>query len=462
MAKLDLLITKGKVLTETGAVVASIGIKGGKIALIGDSRLSYPADHIIDASNKIVMPGVIDSHVHLELPVGKTVSSDDFTSGSVAAAFGGVTTLIDFATQSKGGSLLEAIKQRREVAETRSAVDFSLHCAITDWNDRTCKEMKKVVRQGIPSFKVYMIYAERGWMADDGVLYECFEQASRLGAIVGVHAENPHIIAKLVRRAVAGGRRSAIQHALTRPDFTEAEAVERAIYLASLWDARVHIFHLSTSEGCEIVEEWQRQGYPVTAETCPQFLTLTDALLKRRDGHRYATCPPLRSNDDNEYLWEALEMGSIQTVGTDHCSFTRRQKDTWRGDFRNMLFGLPGIETLLPVIFTHGFVAGRISEITLVRALCTNPAMIFGLYPRKGTLRVGSDADVIIIDPEREVVVRHRRLHMRCDYSPYKGWKLKGFPEITILRGKVIQKDGEFIGDRAGGEFIMRSLEAGI
>ncbi len=459
MARLDLMITNGRILTETGSMHASIGVKAGKIAFIGDSRALPPAEEIIDASNKIVMPGVIDSHVHLELPVGRTVSCDDFASGSVAAAFGGVTTLIDFATQKRGGSLLEAIAERRGVAQAKSAVDFSLHCAITHWNDRVRKEMTKVVRQGISSFKLYMIYAERGWMADDGMLFECFEQASKLGAVIGLHAENPHIISTLVRRAVVTRKKGAIQHALTRPDFTEAEAVQRAIYLASLWDARVHIFHLSTAEGCAIVEEWQSQGYPATAETCPQFLTLTDSLLKGRYGHRYATCPPLRSHDDNEYLWEALEMGSVQTLATDHCSFTRKQKDTWQGDFRKMLFGLPGIETLLPIVFTHGLMAGRIDETTFVRSLCANPAMIFGLYPRKGTIRVGSDADIIVIDPEREVTIKPQRLHMRCDYSPYDGWKLRGFPGLTVLRGRVIQKDGEFLGDQGDGIFIKRNPE---
>ena len=456
MARLDTLITKATVWTETGSQHATIGIKNGKIAFFGSPGFAPPADEVIDASGKIVMPGAIDSHVHLELPVGRTVSSDDFASGSRAAACGGVTTIIDFATQEKGGSLLEAIEKRLAQAQGRTAVDFSFHCAITDWNDEVRKEMGKVVRYGIPSFKLYMIYEERGWMATDGILFECFERASQIGALIGVHAENPHIINVLVKRAVDRGKRGAIQHALTRPDFTEAEAVQRAIYLASIWDARIHIFHLSTAQACAIVEEWLRQDYPVTAETCPQFLTLTDALLRRRGGHRFACCPPLRSQDDNDYLWEALEIGSVQTVATDHCSFTARQKDGWRGDFRKMLFGLPGIETLLPIMFTHGVLAGRISETTLVRSLCTNPAIIFGLYPRKGTLHIGSDADIVIIDPEREVVVRPARLHMRCDYSPYDGWRLRGFPVMTILRGRILQRDGRFVGNERGGIFIRR------
>jgi dihydropyrimidinase len=289
------------------------------------------------------------------------------------------------------------------------------------------------------------------------MLFEVFEEAASLGAVAGVHAENPRLIRAFMRRALETGKKGTYLHALSRPNFTESEAVARAIYLASLSDARVYIFHMSTREACEIVEEWQARGYPVAAETCPQFLTLTRDIYRRKNGHLFATCPPVRTEDDNEYLWEALERGSVQVVSTDHCSFTRKQKARWRGDFRKIPCGLPGVETLLPIIFTEGFIGGRISSATLVEALCSNPARLFGLYPRKGTIRVGSDADLVLIDPSRAKRVTPARLHMNCDFSPYRGRDLSGFPVVTILRGRIIQRDGRFLGRPGGGVFLERT-----
>lgn len=454
--RMDTVIRNGMILDESGSFEGTIGIRQGRIAAVLDVGEPLDGAEVIDAAQKLVMPGVIDAHVHLELPVSGTVSSDDFRSGSRAAVFGGVTTIIDFATQAKGGSLIEAIKRRRARADGKVAVDYSLHCAITDWNEKTRREMAGVVRCGVTSFKLFMIYEDRGWMADDGILFECFSEAAEHDAVAGVHAENPRVIAAFTKRALASGRKGAYLHALSRPNFSEAEAVQRAIYLASMSDAKVYVFHMTTRESCEIVEEWQGQGYPVAAETCPQFLVLSNSVYKRRNGHYFATCPPLRTEDDSDYLWGALEGGSVQVVATDHCSFTKQQKDMWRGDFRKIPFGIPGVETLLPIMFTHGLLAGRISPATLVQALSSNPAKIFGLYPRKGTIRVGSDADIIMIDPEREVRVSPRRLHMNCDFSPYNGLRLRGFPAVTMLRGKVIQRDGHFLGGKGDGIFLKR------
>jgi dihydropyrimidinase len=454
---MDLVIRDATLVDESGSYRGSIGIERGKIAAIQASGTGLEGREVIDAAGKLVMPGIIDVHVHMELPVAGTVSADDFGSGSVAAAFGGVTTFIDFATQSKGESLLKAIERRRKLAESKAAVDFSLHCAITDWTARTRREMGKVVKAGVTSFKLYMAYKDRGLMADDGMLYECFREAAEYDALVGVHAENPFIIDRFTTAAVASGRKGAQLHGLSRPNFSESEAVQRAIYLASLSDARVHIFHISTREACAIVEEWQLQGYPVTAETCPQFLVLSDRLFRRKNAHLFATCPPLRSDEDAAYLWEALDYGSIQVVATDHCTFTSKQKARWGGDFRKIPCGLPGVETLLPVMFTYGFEAGRISLDTLVQVLSSNPARAFGLYPRKGAMKLGSDADLIVIDPEHEIRVRPQALHMNCDYSPYQGLRLKGFPSTTILRGKVIQRDGDFLGRKGDGIFVERA-----
>jgi dihydropyrimidinase len=454
---MDLVIANGSVLGENGVYEASVGVEDGRIAAIESPEGGLRGAETIDATGMLVMPGVIDVHVHMELPVGGIVSSDDFASGSVAAAFGGVTTMIDFATQSKGESLVKVVEERRALAESKVAVDFGLHCAITDWNPDTRREMKKVVDSGVTSFKLFMPYDERGWSADDGMLFEVFEEAAALGAVAGVHAENPHLIRTFTRRALATGRRGAYLHALSRPVLAESEAVARAVFLASQNDARVYIVHMTSREACRIVEEWQARGYPVGAETCPQFLTLTDEVYKRRNGFLYAGCPPMRREEDNEYLWTALESGAVQVVSTDHCAFTRKQKARWGGDFRRIPCGLPGVETLLPLVFTEGFLAGRISSATLVEVLCTNPARLFGLYPRKGTIRIGSDADILIIDPGESKVVTPQKLHMNCDFSPYQGWELYGFPSVTILRGRIIQRQGRFTGKPGEGLFLKRT-----
>jgi dihydropyrimidinase len=452
----ELVISNATVLDDNGAYQASIGIDKGRIAAIALPGSQLEARQEIDASGSLVMPGVIDVHVHMELPVTGTVSSDDFASGTRAAAFGGVTTIIDFATQAKGQTLMQSIRARRALADPEVSVDYSLHCAITDWTPKIRREMERVAAYGVTSFKLFMAYDERGWMADDGMLYECFEEAASLGAVVGVHAENPLLIRTFTRRALASGKRGAWLHSLSRPNLSESEAVQRAIHLASQSDARAHIFHMTTKEACQIVEEWQSHGYPVTAETCPQFLTLTNQIYRRRNGHLYATCPPVRTEEDLESLWEGLEKGTVHVVSTDHCAFTREQKDAWRGDFRRMRFGLPGVETLLPIVFTDGYMSRRISAVTMVEVLCSNPAKIFGLYPRKGTIRLGSDADLLIIDPASTRKVTPQRLHMNCDYSPYQGRSLRGFPSVTILRGEVIQADGRFLGTPGGGVFLKR------
>lgn len=455
---MDLVIEDGSVIHDSGTFVGQIGIKDGKIAALRTrwSSARLQGKKTLDAKGKLVLPGAIDVHVHLETPAGRMRTADGFTSGSVAGAFGGVTTMIDFAVQARGKSLVEAIERRRDVAEGKAAIDFSLHAAVTDWSDKTRREMKAVVKRGVTSFKLFMTYEDRGWMADDGMLYECLEEAASLGALVGVHAENPKLIAAFTRRALKSGKRGAVLHGLSRPALSESEAVARAIYLASACLAKIYIFHLSTRESCRIVEQWTKKGYPAFAETCPQYLVLNDGCFAKADGHLYATCPPVRKPPDQAYLWEALERRIIDVVATDHCSFTRAQKATWRGDFRRIPYGLPGIETMLPLLVTKGL-GKQISLRTLVDVVSTNPAKIFGLYPRKGTIRVGSDADLIIIDPAREVTVSPRMLHMRSDYSPYAGMRLKGFPTVTILRGKIIQQDGRFLGKPGDGKFVRRT-----
>ena len=458
---MDLVLKGGTVVGESGAYEADVGVRDGRIASIAGPRSGMEGETIVDAAGKLVLPGAIDVHVHMEIPFCGTVSSDDFTSGSIAAAFGGVTSMIDFAIQADGESLIEAVEKRKAVAAAKSAIDFGLHCGITDWSDRTREEMGELVDAGIPSFKLFMIYKEEGWMADDGTMFECFEEAASLGATVCIHAENPYIIDVFTRRSLESGKTDAVQHSLSRPNFSESEAVQRAIFLASASGARVYIVHMSTSDAARIVEEWLACGYPAFAETCPQYLMLNNREFERPDGHLFATCPPIRYEEDCDYLWGAVADGAIQVVSTDHCSFTREQKNMWGGDFRKIPFGLPGVETLLPILMTHGVGEGRLSLTRLVEVLCSNPARLFGLYPRKGAIRVGSDADLLVIDPEREGSATPENLHMNCDYSPYEGDMLKGFPDITIQRGKIIVRDGEFLGAAGDGQFLKRAAEGG-
>jgi dihydropyrimidinase len=458
---MDLVLRGGTIVEESGNYAGDIGVRDGKIAAICRPESGMEGKTVIDVGGRLVLPGAIDVHVHMEIPFCGTVSSDDFTSGSIAAAFGGVTTMIDFAIQAGGETLAEAVEKRKRLAAAKSAIDFALHCGITDWSESTRDEMKQIVDAGIPSFKLFMIYKEEGWMADDGIMFECFEEAASLGATVCVHAENPYIIDLFTKRALASGRTDAVQQSASRPNFSESEAVQRAIYLASMSGARIYIVHMSTAEAAGIVEEWLASGYPVFAETCPQYLMLDNGAFERPDGHLYATCPPIRQEGDCEYLWEAVAEGSIQVVSTDHCSFTRKQKDMWGGDFRKIPFGLPGVETLLPILMTYGVDEGRFPIMRLIEVLCSNPARLFGLYPRKGTIRVGSDADLIVIDPDRKVKVAPETLHMNCDYSPYDGLTLKGFPDMTIQRGRVIVRDGEFLGKPGGGQFLERAPGGG-
>ncbi|MHA2043074.1 MAG: dihydropyrimidinase [Candidatus Thorarchaeota archaeon] len=455
MVKLDLIIKNGKIVTVSDTYSADIGVSKGKIVAIAQNLPNNGAE-MVDAKGKYVFPGGIDVHVHLQLPFSGTISADDFENGTKAAACGGVTTVLDFAIQTKGSSIMEAVEARRAEADPKVCVDYGLHAAITDWNDQTQKEIKKIIDYGIPTFKMFMIYKNEGWMADDGMLFNALEETSKLGGHIGVHAESVDVLDMLIERyAKEKEKWGAYGHALSRPCYTEEEAIIRAIKWAEATGGQLYIVHMSTGEGTDAVHLAKQRGVRVFAETCPQYLLLDDEVFKGENGHLYATCPQIKKPHDSERLWQGLMNGDVQIVATDTCTFTTEQKAAWNGDFTKIPFGMPGVETMVPLMYTEGVGKRGFTVNQLVALVSTNPAKLFGMYPEKGTIVIGSDADVVF-DPEKKVTIRAENLQTNCDWSPFEGWKLVGYPAVTISRGKVVAEDGKFVGEVRHGKFLKR------
>ncbi|MFX0107265.1 MAG: dihydropyrimidinase [Candidatus Hodarchaeota archaeon] len=457
MEELDLIVKNGSIVTASDTYIADIGIRQGKIAIIAADLTPTNGTEVIDAKEKYVFPGGIDVHVHFQLPFSGTISADDFENGTKAAACGGVTTVLDFAIQSKGSSIMEAVKARRAEADPNVCVDYGLHAAITDWNDETQAEINKVIDYGIPTFKMFMIYRNEGWMADDGMLFNALEETKKLGGHVGVHAESVFVLDMLIERyAKEKEKWGAYGHTLSRPCYTEEEAVVRAIKWAEVTGGQLYIVHMSTGEAADAVHEAREKGVRVYAETCPQYLLLDDEVFKGENGHWYATCPQIKKPHDSERLWKGLVNGDVQIIATDTCTFTTEQKAAWNGDFRKIPFGLPGVETMVPLMYTEGVGKRGLTVNQLVALVSTNPGKLFGMYPEKGTIAIGSDADLVVFDPDKKVTLRAKDLQTNCDWSPFEGWKLVGYPAMTISRGKVVAKDGKFVGEVGHGKFIER------
>lgn len=450
----DIVIKGGQIVSSAGIRRADVGIQGETIAAIGDD---ITGAETIDASGKLVMPGAIDVHDHFQLPFCGTVSADDFVNGSKCAAMGGVTTFIDFAIQAKPASVMEAILARREEADPNVCVDYALHAGITEWNDDRIAEMPKIIEAGIPTFKMFMIYSAQGWQATDADLYCALREAAKYGGMVGVHAESDDLINLLQNEAVREGKTGCYAHALTRPTVTETEAIARVINIAESVKGRLHIFHMSTGRAAEIVKEGQERGVDVHAETGPHYLLLDDELFKREDGIHFATCPPIRKPADQERLWEGLADGSIEVLATDNCTFTSEQKKMWEGDFRKIPFGMPGIENLLPLSYSEGVRKNRFPLERMIELLSENPAKLFGMWPRKGTISVGSDADIVVFDPDLMVTLSHKTQTSNCDYSPFEGTEVTGWPVDTLVRGKAVVRNRKFTGKPGYGIFIPRS-----
>ena len=455
----DTIITNGRVVTASDTYASDVAIGNGKIVAIGQSLPPENASRIIDAAGKYVLPGGIDVHTHLDMPFGGTTSSDDFETGTRAAAFGGTTTLIDFAIQYKGQTLRTAFDTWMQKASAKAVCDYAFHCIITELADAQLDEMNALVREGVTSFKLFMAYPGV-FMLDDGSIFKALRMTAKNGGLVCMHAENGNAIDVMVQQALAEGKKAPKYHALTRPTTAEAEATSRAIALAEMAGAPVYIVHLSCNDALEKVREARDRGLPVYAETCPQYLYLSIENFDVPDfeGAKYVFTPPLREKWHQEKLWNGLKSDHLQVVSTDHCPFCfKEQKELGRNDFTKIPNGGPGVEHRMSLIYSGGVAAGRFSVNRFVELVSTTPAKLFGLYPRKGTIAVGSDADLVIFDPNRKHIISAKTHHMRVDYSMFEGIQVMGMPVTVLSRGRVVVESDKFLGRAGTGEFVKRS-----
>jgi dihydropyrimidinase len=450
----DLVIHNGKLVGPVQTLELDLAIDGEKIAAVG-GNLSGRRE--IDASGKIVIPGGVDPHVHLEMPVGATRSSDDWFTGTRAAVYGGTTTVIDFVEPQLGESLTHALAARRQLAEEKTVIDFGLHMTITNDDRQTLDEIATLCDHGCTSFKTYLTY--EGFRLNDSAFLNVLAAVNAVGGIVLVHAENDAIIAHLKHRLRGEKQFVPFAHALSRPAIAEGEAIQRSLAMAEVTGARLYVVHVSTALGADALRRARQRGVTAYGETCPQYLLLTDRELARQnfEGAKFVCSPPLRSDADRERLWQGLTVDDLQTVGTDHCPFFfRGQKDLGLKNYEEIPGGLPGIESRLALVHQFGVRAGRLSLNRWVQVCCTNPALIFGLYPRKGSLEPGADADIVLFDPEKKVIIKKSILHEQVDYTPYEGFELTGYPVTTILRGRMIMDNGNFTAAPGTGRYLDR------
>lgn len=452
----DLLIKNGKIVTSGDCYIADIGIKNGKIKDISDEIALDKAKKVFDASGKVVIPGGIDVHTHLDMPFGGTYSSDNFETGTKAAAIGGTTSIIDYAVQPKDKTLNETIDIWNEKAKGKAVIDYGFHLAVTKLNDTTREELPKLLKNGFPSFKVFMVYD--GMRLRDGELMEILKIAKDNDGLVCVHAENYDSINYRIEGLLAEGKTEPIYHAVSRPQKCEAEATNRAVKLAEMLDAPIYIVHVSNGEASDIITNSRKQGFKTMGETCPQYLLLSIDNYREEgfNGAKYVMSPPLRESFNQELLWDNLRLGDLQSIATDHCPFFMDQKRIGENDFTKIPNGAPGIEARIALIHHFGVNGGHISMERFVELTSSNPAKIFGMYPQKGTIAVNSDADIVIFDTDKEVTISIDNLHEEVDYTPYEGFKVKGYPIATFSRGELIAEDGEYIGDEGRGLLLKR------
>jgi dihydropyrimidinase len=453
------VIKNGRVVTAVDDYNADILIEDGTIAMIAKT-IEADADRVIDAKGRLVIPGGIDPHTHMELPFGGTSASDTFETGTRAAAFGGTTTIIDFAVQSKGQTLQEAIDVWHAKADGKTAIDYGFHLICTDLPDQRLAEMRRMIDQGVSSFKLFMAYPGV-FLVDDGTIYKAMRTAGENGGLICMHAENGVVIDVIVKQAIAEGKTAPKYHALTRPTKAEAEGVHRAIALAEIANTAVYIVHLSCDDSLQEVVRARDMGVPAFAETCPQYLFLDYSVYEQPgfEGAKYVMTPPIREKWNQEKLWRGLQFNDLQVVSTDHCPFCfKEQKELGKNDFSKIPNGGPGVENRMSLVYNGGVAGGRISVNRFVEIVSTNPAKIFGLFPKKGTIAVGSDADIVIFDPDEEFTISAKTHHMNVDYSCYEGWKVKGATKTVLSRGEVIIDEGKYVGRVGQGSFLKRGL----
>lgn len=448
----------GIIVTEDGPKKADLMTDGDKIAKIGH-EITDPKAEMIDISGSYLFPGFIDGHTHLDLEVANTVTADDFLSGTIAALAGGTTCVVDFATQNKGESLHLALDNWHKKADTKASCDYSFHLAISDWNEKVKKELPEIVKGGVHSFKLYMIYD--AMFLTDKEIFDVMHSLKKEGAIVAVHCEDRDMINEKLnlQKEKRCGFKNVLDYPDTRPDDAEAEAIKRILNMAGILDTPIIIVHLSSKKGLAVVEKARKNGQKVYVETCPQYLLLDRKKyqLPNEEARLYMMAPPLRTKEDNIALWEALTNDAIQTIGTDHCSFTAKQKNMGEGDFMKTPCGIPGLQERAQLLYNFGVVKKKISLEQMNQYLSENPAKLYHLYPRKGVLAKGSDADLVIWDPEHSEVIANQSRYSRAGYTPYEGAEIKGRVKDVYLRGEQVVKNGKVIVTKTG-KYIPASL----
>ena len=430
---------------------ADIGIDGGIISAIGRGLTGR---RTIDAAGKLVLPGVIDAHTHMALPVSGTRSSDDFHSGTIAAACGGVTTIVDFTVGTPETTIPDEIERRLDELSD-AVVDVALHGEVVGWEPGADEEFAEGIRRGVTSYKFYTAYEASGRRTAPSVMKRAFETLAGLGATALVHCEDEGLIRSIADSLTAEERADMTTLAIARPDLCEGAAISQVGRLAEETGCAVHIVHVSSALGLAAVREARSRGARLTAETCPQYLVLSAGSYERMDGHLFAASPALRTDADQRALWKALRRRELDLIATDHCPFTREQK-RWNGTFTDLPYGLPGVETLLPLVHSEGVAKGLLHLPDLPRLLSEGPARVHGLYPRKGVLETGADADLVVFDPDATWEIRPDRLHMKTDFSPYDGWSVTGKVEATVARGEVVYARGEIVAEAGRGRFLFR------
>ena len=455
---MSLILKGGKIVSDKITYFSDIKVDSGKIVEIGENLESKDCE-IVDVSGSYIIPGGIDTHTHFDLDTGTTITVDDFISGTKAAIAGGTTTILDFATQSKGKSLKAGLEEWHHKARNKAYCDYGFHMAITDWSDSVCDEMDEMIKQGVSSFKLYMAY--KGTLqVDDSIIYKALEKSKNIGAIIGFHCENGDLVCELVDKNLKENHISPQYHATSRPPMLEAEATSRLMKIAELTKSKVCVVHLSCKESLDEVLKAKERGVDVVVETCPQYLLLNEDKYKLEgfEGAKYVMSPPLRNVKNNDILWKALEQNQIDTIGTDHCSFNyKKQKELGIDDFSKIPNGAPGVEHRVGLLYTYGVSTNKISINRMVELLSTNPAKIYGLYPQKGTIEVGSDADLVVINPNKTKVIKAEDQVQNVDYTPYENYRLNCEIERVYLRGKEVSRNGKIIDNFPTGKYLKRS-----
>lgn len=455
---MSLILKGGKIVSDKITYFSDIKVDGGKIVEIGGNLESKDCE-IVDVSGSYIIPGGIDTHTHFDLDTGTTITADDFISGTKAAIAGGTTTILDFATQSKGKSLKAGLEEWHHKARNKAYCDYGFHMAITDWSDSVCDEMDEMIKQGVSSFKLYMAY--KGTLqVDDSIIYKALEKSKNIGAIIGFHCENGDLVCELVDKNLKENHISPQYHATSRPPMLEAEATSRLMKIAELTKSKVCVVHLSCKESLDEVLKAKERGVDVVVETCPQYLLLNEDkyMLGGFEGAKYVMSPPLRNVKNNDILWKALAQNQIDTIGTDHCSFNyKKQKELGIDDFSKIPNGAPGVEHRVGLLYTYGVSTNKISINRMVELLSTNPAKIYGLYPQKGTIEVGSDADLVVLNPNKTKVIKAENQVQNVDYTPYENYRLNCEIERVYLRGKEVSRNGKIIDNFPTGKYLKRS-----